>query len=161
MRLLSIIILSFFFIQEPIDTKLELENFVFSKEELPDGCKLKLVANNSRLPCKATANPFISSDRGFLDCFTKRLIQDSTLVQQVKRGLFSVYEGQSEIGIFGLETDSKKTTTLILDNIMANSPNDGSMEFIQSGKILIWLWRDREETNSFHELKKLINARIK
>lgn len=161
MRLLLIIILSIFFIQEPIDTKLELEDFVFSKEELPDGCKLKLVVNNDRLPCEAKANPFISSDRSFLDCFTKRLIQDSTLIQNVKRGLFSVYEDQSEIGIFGLETDSKKATKLILDNIMTNYPSDENRELIQSGKILIWLWQDNGETKSFNELKELINARIK
>ena len=161
MKLISIIILSVFFIQGPIDAKLELEDFVFSKEELPHGCRLKSVAKNELLPCEAKANPFISSERSFLDCFTRRLIKDSTLIQNVKRGLFSVYEDQSEIGVFGLETDSKKTSKLILNDIMTNNPNDESMELIQSGKILIWLWHDKGKTNSFNELKKLVEARIK
>ncbi len=161
MKLISIIILSVFFIQGAIDTKLELEDFVFSKEELPDGCRLKSVVNSDLLPCEAKANPFISSERSFLDCFTRRLIMDSTLIQNVKRGLFSVYEDQSEIGIFGLETDSKKTSKLILKDITTNYTNDESMELIQSGKILIWLWHDKGKTNSFNELKKLVEARIK
>jgi hypothetical protein len=161
MKLVSIIILSLFFIQEPVDTKLELEDFVFSQEELPGGCKLKLVESSDLLPCGATANPYISSERSFLDCFTKRLIKDSTLIQSVKRGLFSVYEAQSEIGVFGLEADSEKTSKLILKDIKKNYPNDESRELIQSGKILIWLWHDKEKTNSFNEIKKLIDSRIK
>jgi len=140
---------------------LELENFVFQEQELPNGCKLKPVASNDRLPCAATSNPFISSERSFLDCFTRQFVRDSALIQSVKRGLFSVYEDQSEIGIYGLETDSEETTRLILNHIETNYPNDESGEFFQSGKILIWLWHDKGKPNSFDDLKKLIEAQIK
>ena len=161
MKLLSLIILSVILVQEPIDPKLELEDFVFQEQELPNGCKLKTVASNDRLPCEATSNPFISSERSFLDCFSRQFVRDSTLIQSVKRGLFCVYEDQSEIGIYGLETDSEETTQLIQNYIETNYPNDESGEFFQSGKILIWLWHDREKTNSFNELKKLIEVQIK
>ena len=147
--------------QGPIDTKVQLEDFVFSPEELPEGCSLKLVASEDVLPCKATSNPYISSERSFLDCFTKRLIKDSALVQQVTKGLFSVYEGDSELGIFGLETASEATTTLILKDIQSNNPDDQGMELMQSGNILIWLWHDQSKTKTFDELKTLIEARIK
>lgn len=161
MKLVFIIIISVFFVQEPSSTSVQLEDFVFSQEVLPDGCSLKVVASNDRLPCQAKSNPFISSERSFLDCFTKRLIQDPTLVQQVNRGLFSVYEAKSEMGIFGLATDSETTTELILKDIQTNHPDDESMELFQSGNILIWLWHDQGKTNAFSELKTLINARIK
>ncbi len=160
MKLLAIIILSFLIIPKPIDSKLKLEEFVFLEEELPDGCNLKQVINTGNLPCNAQSNPFISSDRIFLDCFIGRLIQDSTLVQNVKRGLFSIYEDKAEIGIFGLETDSEKTAKLILNRLMKKKPNDDSSKLIQSGKIIIWLWKDQGKNSSFDELTKLINARI-
>lgn len=160
MKLISIVILSVFFLIEPIEPKLELEDFVFSQEDLPLGCTLKTVGSNDRLPCEIKTNPFISEDPSFLDCFTKRLIQDKTLNRNITKGLFSVYEGPSEIGVFGLETASEKTTTLIHQHIKANNSSDASMELIQAGKILIWLWHDRERTNSFTELRKLIEAEI-
>ncbi len=161
MRLLSIIILSVLFTQESIDSNLKLEDFVFLAQELPDGCKIKPIASNARLPCDIKTNPFISSDRKFLDCFAGNLVQDPTLIQHVKKGLFSVYLDQAEIGIFGLEVDSEKTAELILKGMIKSNPNNKSSKLIQSGKIILWLWKDKGENNSFNELKKLIDARIK
>ena len=160
MKLLSIIIVSFLFISQPIDSKLKLEEFIFLEEELPDGCNLKQVIDTNNLPCNAKANPFISSDRIFLDCFIGSLIRDSTLAQNVKRGLFSIYEDQAEIGVFGLETDSEKTAKLIVNRMKKKNPNDESSKLIQSGKIIIWVWKDKGENRSFDALKKLIDARF-
>lgn len=160
MKLLSIIIVSFLCVLKPIDSKLKLEDFVFAEEELPAGCSIKQVTDNDHLPCNAEANPFISSDRIFLDCFSGNLVRDATLAQNVKRGLFSIYEDQAEIGIFGLEIDSEKTAKLIINGLMKNNPNDESSELIHSGTIVIWLWKDKGENSSFNELKKLIKARI-
>ena len=161
MKLLSILFLSVFLIQDSIDTSLKLEDFIFTEHNLPNGCKLKQVTINDRLPCEIKTNPFISSQPNFLNCFARSFTRDSTLIQNIKKGLFSVYEDQSEIGLFGLETDSKQTAILILNEMKTKYPNEDGGELIQAGKILLWLWHDREKTSAFKELKKLIDTQLK
>ncbi len=160
MKLVSIIMLSFFFIQGSLDTRLELEQFIFDQQELPEGCIIKPIAEGDRLPCQIKTNPFISADRDFLNCFSRSFVRDSVLASKVKSGLFSIYEDQWEIGVFGLETDSKKTAKLILDEMITNIPSQERGEIIQAGNLLIWLWHDRTKPSSFDELNQLIKAQI-
>lgn len=146
--------------KERANSKLKLEDFVFMEQELPDNSKLKQVIDNEHLPCNAPTNPLVSSESSFLDCFVKLLVRDATLTQNVKKGLFSVYENNAEIGVFGLETDSYKTAKLISENIILNKHIYGGSEIIQSGNIVILLWHDNIESKTFNGFKKLIYDEI-
>ena len=153
MKALSIILVSVSLISAGFESRPQLEDFLFSEKELPAACRIKEVKEAEKLPCNAKGNPFLSSEPEFLDCFAKQLIPDADLIPHIRRGLFSVYEDKSEIGIFGLEADSKVHGKHLFEVLAEKNPDESRIEFIQSGRILIMLWHDSEETAAFQEFR--------
>lgn len=160
MRLLAIIMLSGLFTSEPTGINPQLEDFVLASQELPNGCTLKPVGDSENLPCKAEGNPFVSSDRTFLDCFAASLIMNPSLVKNTQKGLFSIYEDQAEIGLFGLEMDTEKNAELVFEGMTAKIPNDNSIKLFQAGKVVLFMWKDQGQNDSFDEMQQMIEARI-
>ncbi|MBW2937846.1 hypothetical protein KXJ69_06980 [Aureisphaera sp. CAU 1614] len=160
MKLVFVIILSVLCFQNPTISNVALEDFIFSEQELPRGCKLKPILSSDKLPCGIQSNPFISSDSDFLVCFMRMMHLGSTLVPDIEKGLFSVYEDTSEIGIFGLETSSPEVAKQIKKDMLANNPNDPNGKIFLSENILIYLWQDQARNQSFNEIEQLIKTKL-
>ncbi len=160
MKLVFIIILSVLCFQNPTNSNVALEDFIFSEKELPKGCKLKPILSSDKLPCGIQSNPFISSDSDFLVCFMRMMHLGSKWVPDIEKGLFLVYEEASEIGIFGLETNSPEIAKQIEKDMLAINPNDTNSKVFLSGNTLIYLWQDQARTQSFNEIEKLIEAKL-
>ena len=156
----GLIIISLFVYFSSTAQELELENLIFNKTELPSNCKIKEVNITDRLPCEANSNPFISSSSEYLTCFVGQFIRDTLLIQRVNRGLFSIYTDGAEIGIFAVKADSENTAKSIKENVELNSKNLDKSELFLSGRYFIWLWRDKGKSESFKELKIMIEKRI-
>lgn len=138
--------------------KLALDDFIITKDKLPENCELKSINLGEHLPCQAKTNPFISSDRAFISCFASGFISDTSLISGVKRALFSVYENDTEFGIFALEAETKKIATSLFENI--DQGNLVNSKLYQSDFIIVLLWSDSKKDASFEQMKDLIAERV-
>jgi hypothetical protein len=69
---------------------LTLSDFIFKDQDLPRNCRIAPVETTEELPCGAKSNPFLSSERRFLDCFAGELLHDKAVVATTRSALFSV-----------------------------------------------------------------------
>ncbi len=140
---------------------LTLAGFIFKNQELPGNCRRVSVKPGEKLPCGVKSNPFVSSERQFLDCFARMLVDDESLVAATRSALFSLYREKGEIGICGLEFDSETSASQAAVLLRKKNTNIKRFAIFQKGRIVILLWRDDETDTSFDRLKEMIVARIK
>jgi len=140
---------------------LTLAGFIFKDQELPGNCRIVSVKPGEELPCGIKSNPFVSSERQFLDCFARMLVDDESLVAATRSALFSLYKEKGEIGVCGLEFDSETSASQTATLLREKNTDVKRFAIFQKGRIAILLWRDDETDTCFDRLKEAIEARIK
>ena len=140
------------------DKRDDLEHFIFKDYELPDGCRLKTVEKDE-LPFGAQSNPYLSSDRQFLDNFAKKMFRDEeSLVAATRTALFSVYWSDNEIGIFGFQFNSEESAQKAANFL--NTDIRGDNACYSEGKVVIFLWNDGAY-NPYSKIKELVKTRLR
>ena len=152
--------------------KVSLSDFMLAASDLPETCQLRLrgldLPANEEDPSwlkKVKSNPFVSSDREFLDGFVGLVgISDSALVSSVVSALFAIYfEGpeDNELGLYGYEFDSVEHAAQAAPFVIRYQLRDPShaAAFLQSN-IVIFLWHDNVSDDCFASLKDLIGGRM-
>ncbi|MCH2235637.1 MAG: hypothetical protein MK078_15455 [Crocinitomicaceae bacterium] len=157
----SLIIISIFagLFSGSVESKLKLEDLILESDQLPKSCELIHVEADEDLPCNAKSNPYISSEEEFLNCFTSSLVSVDSLRKKVVAGLFSVYTDGAEIGVFALETESENSAKLIWNQLQDDRVNIEQSDYLLSGSIVIWLWRDTGKNDNYLKFKELIEAK--
>ena len=140
--------------------ELSLADFVFEVQQLPEGCILASLKSDEDTPCGVQSNPLVSSERQFLDCFAGELLHDEILVADVHSGLFSVYVGKDEIGVFGLEFSSPILASQGASLLRKENSEPQRFAVFQKERIVILLWRDDESDACFDRFKELITERM-
>ena len=112
MRIFAILTICAVFLSS-CEEPLTLAGFIFKNQELPGNCRRVSVKPGEELPCGVKGNPFVSSERQFLDCFARMLVEvdDESLVAATRSALFSLYREKGEIGICGLEFESETSAS--------------------------------------------------
>ena len=145
-----------------------LNDFVFTASELPEACSvvkvdLQVAEGYPSWLSKISSNPFLSSDREFVDGFVGVVIPDTELASSAISALFAIYyedTENNEIGLFGYEFDSDthawQAAALIIEQ--GDDP-DGFAVFLVEN-IVIYVWRDEVgSVNCFLPLKELVSVR--
>ena len=144
-------------------------------------CALAVVPPGVELPCGATGNPFLTSERTDLDCFGGMLFpvgghrhhhssgdsaraptsgEASPLVAELEEFLLSVYhgEGGAEAGIFGLRFSNEEAAQSAADSLRARG--NGVSEVHLKGNLVVRVWRDRGGDGCSARLDSLVRRRL-
>jgi len=144
-------------------------------------CALAVVPPGVELPCGATANPFLTSERTDLDCFGRMLFpvgghrhhhssddsaraptsgEASPLVAELEGFLLSVYhgEGGAEAGIFGLRFTTGEAARSAADLLRAQG-DEGSEVYLK-GNLVVRVWHDKGGDGCSARLDSLVRRRL-
>jgi len=155
-----------------------VNDFAFKASELPEACSVLSVMSSQPEKedppwlGKITSNPFVSTDREFVDAFVDAWMSDWLSIPDVSQGivaaLFAIYyEGEvsNEIGIFGGDFDSKSHFDQVADAIATgidtrDKPWASDHAVYVLNKTVLFIWRDSRGGDCFSQLKTLVEARI-
>ena len=145
-------------------------------------CALAVVPPGVELPCGATGNPFLTTERTDLDCFGGMLFptggrhhhhpspgdsgrastsgEASPLVAELEAFLLSVYhgEGGAEAGIFGLRFSNEEAAQSAADSLRARG--DGGSEVHLKGNLVVRVWHDKGGDGCSARLDSLVRRRL-
>ena len=145
-------------------------------------CALAVVPPGVKLPCGATGNPFLTSERTGLDCFGGMLFpiggrhqhhhpsgdsgrdatsgEASPLVAELEEFLLSVFhgEGGAEAGIFGLRFSNGKAAQSAADLLRAQG--DEGSEVHLKGNLVVRVWHDEGGDGCSAKLDSLVRMRL-
>ncbi len=141
-------------------SKSSLSEFIY-KNQLPDGCLQYSAAGATSFPFNIASNPYLSSNPGFVKSFAGQLLNyDQTLANAVTSGLFSVFEGEHEIGLFGLEFDSEQSAATADSLLKSDNPDLSRFRVFQKNKLLIQLWSIDTSDSCFVSLSAAIMTKL-
>lgn len=141
-------------------SKSGLSEFIY-KNRLPDGCLQYSTTGTTSLPFDIASNPYLSANPKFLKSFAGQLLNyDQSLTAEVSSGLFSVFEGEHEIGLFGLEFDSGPSAAAAEDLLRSDNPDLSRFRIFRKDKLLLQLWSVDTHDSCFVSLSAAISAKL-
>jgi len=141
-------------------SKSSLSEFIY-KSQLPSGCLQYSSAGRTSFPFDIASNPYLSANPKFLKSFAGQLLNyDQNLTQAVSSGLFSVFEGEHEIGLFGLEFNSGLSAAAAEKLLKSDNPDLNRFRIFRKNKLLIQLWSVDTHDSCFVSLSKAIAAKL-
>ena len=149
-------------------------------------CALAVVPPDVELPCGATGNPFLTSERTDLDCFGGMLFpmggrhqhhhttddsgrgstsgQASPLVAELEEFLLSVYHGRrgAEAGIFGVRFSDGKAAQSAASHFrgQVSQGHEGSKVHVE-GNLVVRVWHDKGGGGCSAKLNAFVKSRLR
>ncbi len=146
--------------RKPPYSKSSLSEFIYKKNP-PVGCLRYSTDRKNSFPFNIASNPYLSSNPEFVKSFAGQLLNyDQTLTSAVTSGLFSVFDGEHEIGLFGLEFDSERSAAVADSLLKSDNPDLSRFRVFQKNKLLIQLWSIDTNDSCFVALSAAIITKL-
>lgn len=106
------------------------------------------------------ANPYLSTDREFVNLLTRVASQDRLPGGKgVRAALYALYLGEREVGLYGLETASRADADRVEDVLRKIWSHNASLELAQvhrRGNVLVVVWSAPDSPSCWEAM----NARV-
>lgn len=133
-----------------------MADFIFDEEALQEVCSVYEKIPGRSWPLDIPANPYITSNREFLDRFGSQLVSDPDLVESITSALFSLYLGADEIGIFGLEFENENSALKAAEIMKSDYTDKHRFKLFHKGNIIIHLWQNTADDPCLEILQQQI-----
>ena len=158
---------------------MQLAELTFGSDGLQE-CELAAVPPDAELPCGAPGNPFVTSERAYLNCFGGMLLAPhqhhrhrgsedggegskssatSELLAELEEFLFSVYHGGGEAGIFGLRFSESQAAQRAAALLRGRSGEHAKVHL--KDNLVVRVWHDEGGAGCSSELDSLVMSRIR
>ena len=104
-----------------------------------------LHAAHHGVPDGVCGNPWFSADAATVDSITRSASQGQLGGEGIRAALFAVYQGENEVGLYGLETGSTEQSDRlegILRAIWAHNERLGRARVHRGGRVFVVVWND-------------------
>lgn len=120
--------------------------------ELKDASKLRLAP-------VLHGNPYLSTDAEFVEVLAQIASQGQFGGEGFRAALYALYRGESDVGLYGLETATNSYAELIevaLRGIWARNESLGRARVHRHGKVLVVVWHNGVSPSCW----EAVNARV-
>ena len=131
-----------------------MKKLIFSPDQLPEGCAMGSVKPGEELPFGIKTNPYISTDRDFVEPFIKGMMDTALQADDVEEALFSVYHSTDEIGVFAFRFKSSDAAEKMED--VSQEYDDDIRWIIRANELLVMVWWDAPDDPAVPYIKKLV-----